>query len=318
MREHPAFDRRGKFAKDFALIRDEQEAGKRPPHVIRAYRAIRRDFDQDAPDSVVGVLMPDRGQRRDAHACDFVGVVRIATADDCAMNYVGLPGQLLLEPLRGAVAHAFRQFDDAIKPPGRLLADEVKKQAHWRAVINDLSKAWLGRLGENPIGLLLTRLRIRRRLKADAHFLVAQDKAIERALNRNCKRRPADSVAWPMNDAPGRCQSHVSILRWDNFTPRPGHVDSASELVEPVGAAANPLRIRLSFRRIVKRPSVKQRRFDVEQDRADGLGRADFADPLRVAADGVEVVIRHIVPEALANPHGRGERSPAVRAPPAI
>ena len=79
-----------------------------------------------------------------------------------------------------------------------------------------------------------------------------------------------------MKDATARQRSRFRLLRHEDFAPRPGHVDSASELVKPFGNGANPLRIRLSFRRIDKRPSVKQRRFGVEQDRADELGARGF------------------------------------------
>ena len=127
---------------------------------------------------MIGMLMPDRGQRRDSHARGPVGFIRVATADDCAVNRFRVLGQLFLEPLRGAVAHAFRQLDDPIEPPGRLHSNEVEEQSLRRAVIDDLSKTCLGRLGENPIGLLLAWLRMRRHLKADPHFLVAQDNAL--------------------------------------------------------------------------------------------------------------------------------------------
>lgn len=188
MRKHVTLGGHREFAEDFAMLRYQERSRERPFHVIRSQRTIRRDFDKDAPNGVIGMPMPNRSDRRDPHACCLVGIFRVAAADNRIVNFVRLIGQLVLQSSRRRVAYVLGQFGDAVDSPRSPLADEIIEQMHRRAVVRDLSKAGLARLGENlarrdfSVGFLGGRLEFVPRLKARAHLPMTLDETFERSF----------------------------------------------------------------------------------------------------------------------------------------
>src|SRR5262249_10088801 len=117
----------------------------------------------------------------------------------------------------------------------------------------------------------------------------------------------------PMKWAAMRRKARFGFAILKNFAPCPGHVDAAAKLVEAFRYGTNSLRVHPGFGRIVKYPDVKQRRFGVEQERADIFRCADFTERRQIvpmvlelpALHRISVVVWHKVLEALASPHRR-------------
>jgi hypothetical protein len=75
----------------------------------------------------------------------------------------------------------------------------------------------------------------------------------------------------PMKSAGLRPEAGFRFAIIEDFTPRPGHIDAAAELVQPFGDGTYPMRFHPRFGRLGECPNVKERRLGVEQDRADEL-----------------------------------------------
>src|SRR5262249_54962094 len=80
----------------------------------------------------------------------------------------------------------------------------------------------------------------------------------------------------------------------NDLAARPRHIDPAAELVEPLCDRADPFRLLLAF---IETPRVEQRLAGIEQTRPDELGRPDFRDAPRIAADRIEVIVGDVVLE---------------------
>ena len=84
----------------------------------------------------------------------------------------------------------------------------------------------------------------------------------------------------------------------EDFTPGPGHVDAAPQLVKAFGDAGNGLR--MTFRSLfkLKVPGIEKRVRCIKQVRPDDLRGSNCTDSPEVAANRVEIVVRNEVPEA--------------------
>ena len=210
-----------------------RQAGKRPFHVVGAQWTIRRDFDQDLPDRVVCVAMPDRRQRRDAHPGGLIRVGRVA-ADQHPLDAGRIVRPCLFQPVRRAVAHVLGQLGDAVEPPCRVRAGKVENRLLPRTVIGDLPEARLSWLRENLAGRnsalkrLLAWFGLIECLEARACFIMALNKAVERFLDWDSKGYTASRTTGPTNDATMPREVRFRLLRSDNLaqaqaisTPRP-------------------------------------------------------------------------------------------------
>ena len=94
------------------------------------------------------------------------------------------------------------------------------------------------------------------------------------------------------------------LCRVKNLGLRPGHIDTATELVEAFGDLYQRgcLSVQIAF----KPPAVEQRDCGIEQARANELVNSDFTDASRITADSIEIVVGHEILIALSVTHCRG------------
>lgn len=97
-------------------------------------------------------------------------------------------------------------------------------------------------------------------------------------------------------------QLRFKFHRVDAVTPGPGHIDATAKLIEALRDLTKSFGMLLA---LIKLPRIEQRHARIEQQRFDEFGRPDFGNATRIAADGIEVVVRHIIPETVSGAHGR-------------
>jgi hypothetical protein len=90
----------------------------------------------------------------------------------------------------------------------------------------------------------------------------------------------------------------LGVFRSDNLAPGPGHVYAAAKLKKPFGDLRDALRMTFGGFALIKAPGVEKRTCRIEQVGPNHFRGPNRADPSQVAADRVEVIVRHEIPES--------------------
>ena len=283
------------------------EARQTPTSGRRSERGTPGDLDHDAPYGGVRVWRSYRRNRDQSDALSKIGGAG-ATTDDQPLEQCGIFGQGLLESGRRGILQSRcqgRHGRKGTRSETTLRAAQLEVEAVRRCVVSRAAKGRLGRLAEQLLGLA-TRAHGR---ESTALEPIPVDKAVERPRTR--RRRPA-CASGPSNDSRMRLENGLCLVRVQNPSAGPRHVDATSKLIHPFSNRADSFRCR---RPGLEVPQVKNRSVRIEETGTPLLADPDFAHSRRVAADRIQVVVRH---EQLDGPPRAGSPEPQSSAGPAL
>ena len=275
-----------------------RQTRERPPQVIEPDGAVRRDLHHDAPDGRVGVLGPDR---RNWYQPDPLSKIPCAgaPADDQQLEQSRVLGKSLLQTARRRVAQPGEQGrgqGEGLRSEAALRCAQLEMQAAGWRIVSGVGERRPGRLREQLA-------RLAARTHGGQTLAIAPESLCETCEGAALRRRGHAGTARRSQHSRMRRKRSLRLAFIQHLAGRPRHVDAASELIQPCRDGTDSGRFR---RAGLEAPYEQDRHHRIEETRPPLLPDPNLADARGVAADRIQVVVRHEPPDRSPASNRRG------------